>query len=306
MQSFFSHLIYGFELAFSLFIDPNKRIFYGYLLTSFGLALGFYLSKGRYLGQSSNDSNSKLIPSNNKRQSLFINAIQFLFPKSHYFSQSTLVDLKFILINGLTKSFLILPFLGLGTTMAFYISHYLKTNLGQLSINCPHFVVASIYTVAFFLISDLGVYLSHRLYHQVPWLWRFHQIHHQAPTLTPLTQYRIHPIELILNNVIKMLIIGFITPIFEVIFKAPIDFIDILGVNMFSFLFFVTGANLRHSHIALNYPKSIEKIFISPKQHQLHHFYQTEKTFVNFGSKLSIWDGLFKTLALSSESAKIK
>ena len=72
-----------------------------------------------------------------------------------------------------------------------------------------------------------------------------------------------------------------------------------------TFIFFATGANLRHSHIPLGYPPALEKIFISPYQHQMHHFYTFQKEGVNFGSKLSIWDGLFNTLVPSKATTKI-
>ena len=42
-------------------------------------------------------------------------------------------------------------------------------------------------------------------------------------------------------------------------------------MNLFSFIFNIAGANLRHSHIEIAYWTWLEKIFISPAQHQLHH-----------------------------------
>jgi sterol desaturase/sphingolipid hydroxylase (fatty acid hydroxylase superfamily) len=30
------------------------------------------------------------------------------------------------------------------------------------------------------ILADLGFYVAHRLFHGVPWLWRFHAIHHSS------------------------------------------------------------------------------------------------------------------------------
>ena len=72
----------------------------------------------------------------------------------------------------------------------------------------------------------------------------------------------------------------------------------------FIFIFSLLGSNLRHSHIPLAYFRALEKWFISPKQHQIHH---SKKYFnKNFGGYLSIWDSVFGTLKLSPEVKVLK
>ena len=44
--------------------------------------------------------------------------------------------------------------------------------------------------------------------HRIPFLWRFHQIHHSAEVLTPLTFHRIHPVESLLYDVRGALVTG--------------------------------------------------------------------------------------------------
>src|SRR5262249_14387704 len=46
------------------------------------------------------------------------------------------------------------------------------------------------------LVSDVAIYVSHRLTHAVPWLWRFHSIHHSATDVDWLTATRSHPVDL--------------------------------------------------------------------------------------------------------------
>ena len=53
------------------------------------------------------------------------------------------------------------------------------------------------------------------------------------------------------------------------------------------------AATLRHSHIAIRYPQAVERLLMSPAQHQLHHS-QSEKHYDrNFGVALSVWDLMF-------------
>lgn len=56
---------------------------------------------------------------------------------------------------------------------------------------CP----APVQAVLAVLASDLAVYLAHRLQHRVPFLWRFHAVHHSAPVLDALAAHREHPLD---------------------------------------------------------------------------------------------------------------
>ena len=50
-------------------------------------------------------------------------------------------------------------------------------------------------------LGDLGTYGIHRLTHAVPWLWRFHSVHHSAEEMDWLVAVRNHPIDLLLLRV---------------------------------------------------------------------------------------------------------
>lgn len=45
------------------------------------------------------------------------------------------------------------------------------------------------------VLGDLLVYWVHRMFHQVPWLWRFHAVHHSAEHLDWLASHREHPVD---------------------------------------------------------------------------------------------------------------
>ena len=155
-------------------------------------------------------------------------------------------------------------------------------------------------------IFPLSSYIIHLGMHRIPILWEFHKIHHSATTLNPLTQYRIHPIELIINNIRSILVFGLITGLFDYLSAHQIDKMVFLGVNIFHFVFLLLGANLRHSHVKLKYPIFMEYLFISPFQHQIHHSDNPDHFNKNMGSKLAIWDWILGSLVLSNTVGKIK
>jgi sterol desaturase/sphingolipid hydroxylase (fatty acid hydroxylase superfamily) len=62
------------------------------------------------------------------------------------------------------------------------------------------------------------------------------------------------------------------------------------------FMFYMLGANLRHSHVWLPYPKWLSHILISPAQHQIHHSQLIHHHDKNFGLMFAIWDWIMGTL----------
>ena len=72
------------------------------------------------------------------------------------------------------------------------------------------------------------------------------------------------------------------------------------------FIFNVTGSNLRHSHVPIFYWKWLERILISPAQHQIHHSTLPRHFDKNFGAILAIWDWIGGSLHLSEPETKLE
>lgn len=151
----------------------------------------------------------------------------------------------------------------------------------------------SVFTVFLILVDDLSRYGLHRLLHFRAF-WRIHQLHHSATTLTPISYLRVHPLEKLLYQIRSATIYGGCTGIFFfLVGKHPQSWL-IFGIAGASLLFNLLGANLRHSMIPISYGR-LERIFISPLQHQLHHSNRYSRK--NYGSIFSIWDQLFNSWA---------
>src|SRR5204863_7152204 len=54
------------------------------------------------------------------------------------------------------------------------------------------------------VLSDLGFYWTHRMFHAVPWLWRFHAIHHSIEELDWLAASRVHPVDQIVTRGVSL------------------------------------------------------------------------------------------------------
>lgn len=260
-------------------LNPSKRTYWVYILSSFIIAVIFLQYNKKYMKI---NSSSKL----------------WLHP-------SALLDYYYFILSYFIKIILIVPLIISAKSIALYMNKTLYYNFGfnQIQTLSYEFVIM-FYTLVLFVVSDFTRYWLHKFMHTIPLLWEFHKVHHSAKVLNPLTFYRVHPIENLLFGLRYALSIGFVTGVFLYFFGAKIGLMEVLGANAFIFAFSIIGSNLRHSHIPLSYPKLLEKVFISPKQHQIHH---SRKHFdKNYGGYLAIWDNLFGTLKLSYELNVLK
>tara|TARA_B100001063_G_scaffold89340_1_gene83158 strand:- start:1968 stop:2879 length:912 start_codon:yes stop_codon:yes gene_type:complete len=260
-------------------INPDKRTYWVYILSSFIIAI-IYL----YF---------------NKKQS------RIVFSSKLWLHPSAKLDYYYFILSYFIKIMMIIPIVISAKTIAFFINKNLYYEFGFNQVQSFSYENTLIlYTVILFIVSDFTRYWLHRFLHTIPFLWEFHKVHHSAKVLNPLTFYRVHPVENILFGFRYSLSIGFVTGIFIYFFGSKIGLVEVLGANAFIFVFSLLGSNLRHSHIPLAYFKTLEKWFISPKQHQIHH---SKKYFnKNFGGYLSVWDRLFGTLKLSNEVKILK
>lgn len=252
------------------FIDPSKRVFVPFLLGSFVLAI--------WVAQRREQRGSWTAR---------------LFPREVYLHPSARLDYKLLFVKALLRGLLFAPRVLSTLAITAAVAGFLRAQLGAAPASGLSAVtIGLLYTLAAFLLDDWSRYALHRAMHRVPFLWELHKVHHSAEVLTPLTLYRTHPLESLLNTVRGSLSLGLVSGGFVWGFGAAVGGWEILGVDAIGFVWSLLGANLRHSHIWLSYGPRVEHLLLSPAQHQVHHSRAAIHRDRNFGTVLSLWDWL--------------
>ncbi len=226
--------------------------------------------------------------------------IAWAFPKGIYFHPSHFTDIKLFVFGRLIAAIGLLQLM----TFSSLIAALIITNVGEAGLGLS--LHPLITTFLILLATDFAVYWVHRIHHENPIFWPFHAVHHSAEVMTPITVYRKHPMYDIFSSLLKSVCIGTMQGILLAAFTNNISLNTILGVNTFYFIFNILGSNLRHTHIWLSYGPTLEHIFISPAQHQIHHSIETQHYNKNYGEVFAIWDWIFGTLYVPHKEETIR
>lgn len=146
------------------------------------------------------------------------------------------------------------------------------------------------------LVSDLATYWMHRLHHHIRLLWQVHAVHHSAEVLTPFTAYRQHPLTLITTVLPGSVLVGLAQGLLIGTLDPGAAMLEVAGVNAFVVIANAAMANFQHSHIWISFGPVLERLIISPAQHQIHHSKLLHHYDRNFGQTLAVWDWIFGTL----------
>ena len=137
------------------------------------------------------------------------------------------------------------------------------------------------------VLLDYTLYVWHVLTHRVPWLWRFHLVHHADLDLDASTALRFHFGELICSvawRAAQVLIIG----------VSPQALAAWQGLLFVSILF-------HHSNVRLpiEAERRLNLFIVTPRMHGIHHSLVREERDANWSSGLTVWDRLHGTLKLN-------
>ena len=136
------------------------------------------------------------------------------------------------------------------------------------------------------LVADLMEYMLHRAYHEVPFLWRFHAVHHSVKTMDWLAGSRQHILELVLTRV------GVLGPLFVLGFeKSVVDtYIIIVGFQ----------AVFNHSNVHLPWGP-LRYLFVTPDFHHWHHSSEDEAIDKNYAAHFAFIDYFLGTAVKSKK-----
>ncbi len=133
---------------------------------------------------------------------------------------------------------------------------------------------------------DYTLYLWHVLTHRLPFLWRFHQVHHADLDMDASTALRFHFGELVLSvpwRAAQILLIG-VCPLALSIWQTAL-LLEIM---------------FHHSNVELSpgIEARLAKFIVTPRLHGIHHSIVNDEVNSNWSSGLTIWDRLHRTLRL--------
>jgi sterol desaturase/sphingolipid hydroxylase (fatty acid hydroxylase superfamily) len=234
--------------------------------------------------------------------------MRYLLPKRILLHRSSIFDLKWLAVRSVVLPLLSWPFKISVVAVMLWVSMHLRDAVGMPPWESPEnraWIIGG-FSIALFVADDLHALLVHRTMHRVPALWELHKLHHSAEVLTPITLYRIHPIESLLNQTRGVLTLGLVTGLFAWAFPGKLRAWEILGVEAIGFVWTALGANLRHSHVWLTWGRALEHLFISPAMHQVHHARAEAYVNKNFGASLALWDWMAGSLFIAHGTKPVR
>jgi sterol desaturase/sphingolipid hydroxylase (fatty acid hydroxylase superfamily) len=144
-----------------------------------------------------------------------------------------------------------------------------------------------------FVLFDVWMYVWHRANHRVPFLWRFHRMHHSDPEMDATTAVRFHTGEVILSSLARLAVVplmGMTLP------QLAIYESVLLPVILF-----------HHSNVRL--PRWIDHgllaLIVTPAMHRVHHSRRQPETDSNYGSVFPYWDVLGRSFRLREDARTI-
>ncbi len=158
--------------------------------------------------------------------------------------------------------------------------------LGQVGLFAQLSLPTPLELVMGLIVFDAAIYFQHRLFHLIPSLWRFHQVHHGDDRLDTSTAVRFHPGEALISNLYKLLIIA------------------VFGIDPATVIVaeFCLQAGALFSHASLRLSTALDQrlrwFIVTPAMHANHHSTSIIGQMSNFGFLLPWWDRIFGTYSV--------
>jgi len=170
--------------------------------------------------------------------------------------------------------------IGLSLTVILPVSYFAAEHS---LLTRPDWLAGTASLVLDIILLDLFIYGWHRCVHEIPFFWRFHEVHHLDEHLDTTSAIRFHFGEIFFATFLRVLVVF--------IFAIPFTTVVIFETLVLVFTLF------HHSNLALppSLEKTISKLIVTPSIHWVHHHALRKDTDSNYGTIFSFWDRIFKT-----------
>lgn len=191
-------------------------------------------------------------------------------------------DLAYYFLSSLLpKMVLVLPMAAVAWVLHLFVPADVQTYTAAMPV--------WLRLVTSLVVAELGFYWGHRWSHAIPWLWRFHAVHHSAEEMYWLVNTRAHPVDLIFTRfcgLVPMYVLGLAHPL-----NKTLDLIPLVVLLMGTIWGFFVHANVAWRFGPLTW------LLSTPGFHHWHHTYSSPLN-KNFAAMLPIFDRLFGTFHL--------
>ena len=141
------------------------------------------------------------------------------------------------------------------------------------------------------LAADAVEYVSHRAYHEVPWLWRIHAVHHSPEYMDWLSGSRLHFFEPLVTRALVL---------------VPIVLLGFPQDTIFAYLIFISVQSvLIHSNIKVKVGW-LRYVIVTPQFHHWHHASDAEAIDKNYAAHTPLFDMLGRTWHLPKDRWPVK
>jgi sterol desaturase/sphingolipid hydroxylase (fatty acid hydroxylase superfamily) len=200
------------------------------------------------------------------------------YPKQSVFRPDWLLDIGYFLSTHLpvqlTSFLILLP--------ATQLTHVLSNDAAQTAMASLPWLVQFFLAV---LVADLAEYAIHRAFHSVPFMWRFHAIHHSSKALDWIAGSRAHIVE-------DVVVRGFML--------VPMMFVFSQDIIVAYLLFVTIHATWAHCNFGPTL-KWLEPYLVLPRFHHWHHTSQKESIDKNYAIHFPWIDKIFGTYYFPDE-----
>ena len=143
------------------------------------------------------------------------------------------------------------------------------------------------------VLLDGWMYFWHRANHVIPFLWRFHRMHHSDRHMDVTTATRFHLGEHVGSSVLKL------------------GLIPLLGIEVWQLLLYdtllIAVTQFHHADITLGrWDRWLRLVIVTPDLHKVHHSRWRPETDSNYSTVLSVWDRLFGSYRTREDPATIE
>ena len=133
------------------------------------------------------------------------------------------------------------------------------------------------------VVADIGYYTAHRICHSVPFLWKFHAVHHSIEEMDWLASHRIHPMDMIFTHSFALV------PLWCLGFS--------LEALILHQAIYQAHTLLLHANIKVNFGP-LKWLIASPEYHHWHHANERDAYDRNFAGQLAVIDVIAGTIFL--------